>query len=324
MKAAVYRTYGSPSVVEIAEVPTPSPRPREVLVRIHAATVSTADWRARSLVLPPGFGPFARLAFGIFGPRKPILGTELSGVVEAVGDEVTRFKVGDEVFAFPEAGFGSHAEYKAIDEAGSIALKPAKLSFEEAAALSFGGTTALVFLRDKARVARGERVLIVGASGCVGTAAVQLARHFGAEVTGVCSTANVELVRADGAHEVIDYTRQDFAERGEAWDIILDTTGTVTLAQCERALKPGGRLLRVLGSFTQSLGLERLSKGRKVLAGVAMGRREDLELLAGLAESGVYRPVIDRCLPLERASEAHAFVESGRKRGSVVLTMVRG
>lgn len=324
MKAAVYRTYGPPNVVEIAEVPKPSPRPREVLVRIHATTVTTADWRARSLEMPPGFGLMGRLAFGVFGPRKPILGTELSGIVEAVGEEVTRFEVGDEVFAYADAGFGCHAEYRALDAEGLIAPKPANLSFEEAAALSFGGTTALTFLRDKARLERGERVLIVGASGGVGTAAVQIARHFGAEVIGVCSTANLELVRSIGAAEVIDYTREDFSERGESWDVIFDTTGTVSLAQCERALKPGGRLLRVLGSFSQSLGLERLSNGRKIFAGVATGRSEDLELLARLAESGEYRPVIDRSHPLECAAEAHAWVETGRKRGNVVLTVGRG
>jgi len=323
MKAIVYHQYGPPSVVALAEVPKPTPKDREVLIRTHVTTVTTGDWRARSLTMPAGFGLLGRLAFGVFGPRKPILGTELAGVIEAVGAAVTSFKEGDEVFAFTGAGYGCHAEYRTISESGMIALKPANLSFEEAAALSFGGTTALGFLREKGKIKRGDRVLIVGASGGVGTAAVQIARHFGAEVTGVCSTANLELVRAIGADKVIDYTSEDFAQTGETYDIILDTTGTASFARCEHALKPGGRLLLVLASFAQSLGLERPSKasGKKVIAGVAAARVEDLRSLSKLAEAGAFKPVIDRSYPLEHAAEAHAYVDKGRKRGSVVLTI---
>ncbi|MFS8067534.1 MAG: NAD(P)-dependent alcohol dehydrogenase, partial [Byssovorax sp.] len=210
MKAIVYHRYGQPDVVALAEVPKPTLGDREVLIRIHASTVTTADWRARSLSLPPGFGLMGRLVFGIFGPRKPILGTELAGEVEAVGKAVTRFKAGDQVFAFAGASYGCHAEYRTMAEDGLIARKPANLSFEEAAALSFGGTTALNFLRDKGGIKPGDRVLIVGASGGVGTAAVQIAKHLGAEVTGVCSTANLELVLSIGADRVIDYTSEDF------------------------------------------------------------------------------------------------------------------
>lgn len=323
MKAMVYTEYGPPDVVRPAEVAKPIPRDDEVLIRIRATTVTTADWRARSLRLPPGFGLLGRLVFGIFKPRKPILGTELAGAVEAVGKAVTRFRVGDEVFAFTGAGYGCHAEYRTIPEAGLIALKPANLSFEEAASLSFGGTTALDFLRDKAGIRRGDRVLVVGASGGVGTAAVQIARHFGAEVTGVCSTANLELVRAIGADRVIDYTKEDFATTGDTYDIIVDTTGTAPFARCEQALKPGGRLLVVLGTFAQVLGMERPSKasGKKVIASVAAERADDLRYLAKLAEAGEFRPVIDRSYPLESAAEAHAYVDTGRKRGSVVLTV---
>ena len=323
MKAIVYHRYGGPDVVALAEVPRPAPKNNEVLVRIHATTVTTADWRARSLNLPGGFGFMGRPVFGIFGPRQPILGTELAGVVDAVGRDVTRFKAGDEVFAFTGGGFGCHAEYRTIAEDGVIALKPANLSFEEAAALSFGGTTALSFLRDKGGIKRGDKVLIVGASGGVGTAAVQIAKHFGAEVTGVCSTANLELVRAIGADRVIDYTREDFAKTGETWDIILDTTGTAPFSRCEDALKQGGRLLVVLGSLAQALGLERPSKasGKRVIAGVAAERVDDLRLLAELAAAGEFKPVIDRSYPLENAAEAHAYVDTGRKRGSVVLTI---
>jgi NADPH:quinone reductase-like Zn-dependent oxidoreductase len=323
MKAIVYHRYGPPGVVALAEVPKPTPKGREVLIRIHATTVTTADWRARSLDMPAGFGLLGRLVFGVFGPRKPILGTELAGEVEAVGNAVTRFKAGDQVFAFTGARYGCHAEYRTMAEAGLIARKPANSSFEEAAALSFGGTTALNFLRDKAGIKRGDSVLIVGASGGVGTAAVQIAKHFGAEVTGVCSTANLELVRSIGADRVIDYTREDFARDREIYDIILDTTGTASFSRCESALKQGGRLLVVLGSFAQALGLERPSKesGKRVIAGVAAVNVDNMQLLARLAETGEFKSVIDRSYPLENAAEAHAYVDTGRKRGSVVLSV---
>jgi NADPH:quinone reductase-like Zn-dependent oxidoreductase len=323
MQAAVYSKYGPAGVVTLAEVKKPVPRDNEVLVRVRAATVSSADWRARSLSMPPGFRLLGRLVFGIFGPRKKILGTELSGTVEAVGRAVTRFRVGDDVFAFPGVGLGAHAEYRVLPETGPVVRKPANLSFEEAAALSFGGTTALCFLRDKGSIQSGEKVLIVGASGAVGTAAVQIARHFGAVVTGVCSTGNVELVRSLGAARVIDYTSEDFASSGESWDIILDATGTAPFARSGRALKSGGRLLVVLGNFAQALGLERPPKGsdKRIVAGVAPERLEDLQYLARLAEAGEYRPVIDRSYPLEQAAEAHAYVDTGRKRGNVVLTV---
>lgn len=323
MKAIVYKKYGPPDVVALAEVPKPTAKDREVLIRIHATTVTTGDWRARSLTLPVGFGLMGRLVFGVFGPRKRILGTELAGEVEAVGKAVTRFKAGDQVFAFPGAGYGCHAEYRTMAEDGLIARKPANLSFEEAAALSFGGTTALIFLQGKGGIRRGDKVLIVGASGGVGTAAVQIAKHFGARVTGVCSTTNLELVRSIGADRVIDYTKADFATDGETYDIILDTTGTTSFSRCENALAHGGRLLLVQASFAQALGMERPSKasGKKVIAVVAIPRVEDLRLLAELAEGGELRPVIDRSYPLENAAEAHAHVDTGRKRGNVVLTI---
>jgi NADPH:quinone reductase-like Zn-dependent oxidoreductase len=204
-----------------------------------------------------------------------------------------------------------------------IALKPANLSFEEAAALSFGGTTALPFLRDKAGIKHGDRVLVVGASGAVGSAAVQIARHFGAEVTGVCSAANRDLVLSLGAGRVIDYTKEDFTKAGETYDIILDTTGSAPFSRCEPVLRPGGRLLVVLGSFADAVGLKRPPKasGKKVFAGVAKEKVEDMQLLADLAESGAFRPVVDRSYPFANAAEAHAYVDTGRKRGSVVLTV---
>ena len=321
MKAIVYHRYGGPEVVHLADLPKPVPADNEVLIRIHATTVSTGDWRARSLDLPAGFGFMGRAVFGFFGPRQPVLGTELSGVIESVGAAVTRFKAGDEVFASSGAKFGAHAEYRTLPEDGLIALKPKNLSFEEAASLSFGGTTALYFLRNQAQLKAGERLLIIGASGSVGSAAVQIARHLGAEVTGVCSTANLKLVSALGADHVIDYTTEDFTRNGETYDVILNVNGAVSFAGVEASLRPGGRLVLVLGSFAQAIGLERAPKssGKTVVAGVTATTPDDMRYLADLAASGVLKPVIDRVYPLADAAEAHAYVDTGRKRGSVVL-----
>ena len=323
MKAMIYRSYGGPEVVTLAEVPKPTPKDNEVLIRIVATTVTSGDWRARSLKMPPGFGVMGRLVFGVTRPRQPILGTELAGIVEVAGKAVTRFQPGDAVIAFPGGRYGSHAEYRTMPEDGMVVHKPACLSFEEAASLSFGSTTALPFLRDKAKVKSGDRVLIVGASGAVGSAAVQIAKHFDAEVTGVTSTANLQLVRSLGADSVIDYTQTDFASTGETWDIIVDTTGTAPFSRCERALKPGGRLVAVLGTLAQALGIGGPSKasGKRLISGVVPLTVDDLRYIAGLAEQGELRPVIDRIYALEDAAEAHAYVDTGRKRGSVVLTV---
>lgn len=222
MKAIVYETYGPPEVLGLKELPKPIPKDKEVLIRIHATTVTSGDWRARSLNMPAGFGLLGRLFFGLSKPRQPILGTELAGEIESVGKEVKKFKAGDQVFAFSGAGMGCYAEYKCMPEDGEVARKPANLTYEEAAAISFGGTTALSFFR-RANLQRGEKVLINGPSGGVGTAAVQLARHFGAEVTGVCSAGNMELVKSLGASHVIDYAREDFTANGETYDVIVDT-----------------------------------------------------------------------------------------------------
>jgi NADPH:quinone reductase-like Zn-dependent oxidoreductase len=322
MKAAVYSMYGPPSVVTLADVPKPNPTDREVLIRIHATTVTSGDWRARSLEMPAGFGVLGRLVFGILKPRQPILGTELAGVIESVGRSVTRFRPGDEVFAFTGGRFGGHAEYRTVTEDRLIALKPANLSFEEAASLSFGSVTALPFLR-QANLKPGDKVLVVGASGAVGSAAVQIATHFGAEVTGVTSTPNLSLVRSLGANRVIDYTQVDFATTGETWDIIFDTTGTAPFAKCAQSLKSGGRLVVVQGSFSQALGIGAPSKasGKQVIVRPSSATPDDLRYIADMASSGELKPVIDRIYPLEDAAKAHAYVDTGRKRGSVVLTV---
>jgi NADPH:quinone reductase-like Zn-dependent oxidoreductase len=322
MKAAVYERYGAPDVVHIQEIAQPTPKDDEVLVRVRATTVSTADWRARTLEVPRGFGVMARLVFGLFGPRKPILGTELAGEVVAVGNQVRQLKVGDAVVAFSGIGLGCHAEYRCVRESGVVVRKPANLSFDEAAALSFGGMTALSFLR-RGNIRSGHKVLINGASGAVGTAAVQLAKHFGAEVTAVCSGANLALVKSIGADHVIDYTREDLAQRGETWDIIMDTVGTAPFSRSRRALAGDGRLLLVLATLSELLQAPwvALTSKRRVIVGPAPERVDDLRVLATLAEAGALKPVIDRRYPLDRIVEAHAYVAGGHKRGSVVITV---
>lgn len=324
MKAVVYDRYGGPEVVRIADVATPVPKADEVLIRIHATTVTAGDWRMRSLNVPLGFGLISRLAIGITGPRKPILGSELSGVIEAVGAKVTKFKPGDAVFAFPGIALGSHAEYRCMHEDAAVALKPANLDHGQAAALSFGGTTALHFLR-AAKLSAGETVLVNGASGAVGTAAVQLAKHFGAEVTAVCSAGNAALVKSLGADHVIDYASEDFTRNGRVYDVILDAAGTAPFARSRASLREGGRLLVVLGNLRDvaSIPWVALTDSRKVIGGTAKGEPADLRLLAQLAEAGAFTPVIDRRYRFDDIAEAHRYVDTGRKKGNVVVTLAQ-
>jgi NADPH:quinone reductase-like Zn-dependent oxidoreductase len=246
----------------------------------------------------------------------------LAGVVESVGKDVSRFRVGDQVFAFSDAAFGCHAEYKCIPEDGAMALKPANLTYDEAAALSFGGTTALDFFR-RGKLQSGENVLVNGASGGVGTAAVQLARHFGADVTGVCSSVNVDLVRSLGASHVIDYTKEDFTQNGETYDVIFDTVGTVPFSRGKASLKEGGRFLMVVAGLPEMLQIPWVSvtSSKTIIAGPATAQAEDLYFLAGLAEAGKFKPVIDRRYPFEQIVEAHRYVDTRRKKGNVVITL---
>jgi len=322
MKAIVYERYGPPDVLELKEVAKPTPKDNEVLIRIRATTVTSGDWRARSLEMPPGFGLMGRLFFGVSRPRQPILGTELAGEVESVGKDVKTFKVGDQVFAFPGAGMGCYAEYKCMPADGAVALKPANLTYDEAAALSFGGTTALAFFR-RAKLQSGETVLVNGASGGVGTAAVQLAKHSGADVTGVCSAANVDLVRSLGASHVIDYTKEDFTKNGKTYDIIVDTVGTAPFSRSKGSLQKRGRLLLVLGGLPDLLQVPwvSLTSRKKVIAGPAVVRAEDLRFLAQLALAGEFRPVIGRRYPFEQIVEAHRYIDTGHKKGNVVITL---
>lgn len=323
MRAAVYTNYGAPDVVKITQVEKPVIKADEVLIRIRATTVSSGDWRVRSLNMPAGFGLIARPALGLFGPRRQILGTELAGDIEATGKDVTKFKVGDAVFAFTGAGFGCHAEYRAMPQDGLIGAKPANLSYDEAAALSFGAMTALDFLKAKGNIQRCEKVLVIGASGTVGSAAVQIAKHFGAEVTGVCSTANLALVTSIGADKVIDYTKEDFTGNGETYDIILVTAGAMPFSRCKGSLRENGRLLLVFSGLLEiaQIPWAALTSSKKVFAGPAAERAQDFLVVKELADAGAFKPLIDRRYPFERIVEAHAYVDAGHKKGSVVTTV---
>ncbi len=324
MRAHLCRRYGGPDVIELAEIPRPVPKDDEVLIRIRATTVSAGDWRVRSLAMPPGFALIARLALGLTRPRQPILGTELAGVIERVGARVTAWRVGDAVIGFPGGAMGCHAEYRAMAANGALAPKPANLDFEEAASLCFGGTTALHFLR-KAAIKPGESLLVIGAAGSVGGALVQLGRHFDAVVTGVTSSAHVELVASLGATVVIDHKRQDMLAAGATYDVIADTADTIPFARAKAALNPGGRLLAIagiMGAMVESL-LPPRDGGKRVIAGPAAERAEDVLTLADLASRGVLRPVIDSRYRFEDMRAAHARVETRRKAGSVVVTVAQ-
>lgn len=319
MRAAVYDTYGGPEVVRVAEVPTPEIGANEVLVRVRAFSINTGDWRLRSMIIPGGMGPIARMQFGWTRPRKPILGIEASGIVERVGDGVTRFAVGEAVCVSPGWAMGCHAEYVKISENGMIAPKPANLDFAEAASLSFGGSTALWFLR-KAQLKAGEHVLVVGASGAVGSAAVQIARALGARVAGVTSSANVDLVRSIGAETVIDYTQTDLVAEGGSYDVILDTTGTAPYKRVQPILAPGGRQLAILASPIDMLfGGFGTAKGHKVVTGTPPDDAALFADVVALGASGAFRPLIDSRYALDDIVAAHARVDTGRKRGSVVV-----
>jgi NADPH:quinone reductase-like Zn-dependent oxidoreductase len=320
MKAVTANRHGPPDILRLVEMRRPVPKADELLVRIRAATVSAADMRLRSGVFPRGFALPARIALGWAGPRRPILGTDLSGEVEAVGKDVSEFAEGDQVIAFVGARFGCHAEYRVVAASAALCLKPVSLGWEQAAALPFGGTTALHYLRDKAKAREGETILIIGASGAVGSAAVQIARHMGLSVTAVTSTPNVALMASLGCDDVIDYRSVDWRRLDRKWDIIFDTTGTVGLPESQASLAKGGRLALVAANLPQMIG-GIFARGVKVLTGPAPERAEDLRTLAKLAAEGVFSPVISATFPLSEAARAHAIADSGRKVGNVVLTV---
>lgn len=322
MKVARCFRYGPPETVQLVDVPRPEPGNNEVLVRIHAATVSSADWRLRSGSIPRGFGTITRLVFGLRRLRQPILGTEFSGTVWSLGSGARRFKVGDPVIGFPGSEFRSHAEFRLMREDGRLVPKPAALSHPKAAALCFGGTTALHYLRDRARLQAGQSILILGGAGSVGSAAIQLAQYFGASVSATSSADNLSLLRELGAASAFDYHVYDYSGGGLFYDVILDTVGASTFASACKALRPGGLYLAISADLMGTLrGLRRGPRGQRQMAGPAPERTADIAWLANLAAEGRYRPVVDQCLPFHDIVQAHARVETGRKRGNVVLTM---
>jgi NADPH:quinone reductase-like Zn-dependent oxidoreductase len=324
MKAIVYTEYGPPEVLRLKEVEKPIPKEDEVLIKVYATAVTTSDANLRGFVfVPPGFRLLTRLSLGLRKPKKTILGTELAGEIEAVGRDVKLFRKDDQVFGIDAINRGAYAEYKCMPEEMGLAIKPANLTYEEAAAVPNGALTALTFLRDKGNIQRGQELLINGASGMIGTYAVQIAKYYGAKVTGVCSTTNLELVRSLGADKVIDYTKEDFTKSGKTYDAILDTVGNLSFSSCRSSLKqnglylptPGGMLEIVQMLWTSIIG------GKKVLIASGSERKEDLIFLKELIEAGKIRPVIDRRFPLEQMAEAHRYVDSGHKKGNVVITV---
>ncbi len=320
MKAIVYTKYGPPDVLQLKEVAKPVPKDDEVLIKVHATTVTTADGMMRR-----GDSLISRIILGLRKPRRKfkIPGLELAGEIESVGKNVKRFMKGDQVYGFTGFGPGAYAEYKCMPEKGSLVIKPTNMTYEEAAAVVDGASTALFFLRDKANIQSGEKVLINGASGSIGTFAVQLAKYFGAEVTGVCSTANLELVKSLGANKVVDYTKQDFTKNGETYDIIFDTVGKSSFSRCKGSLKKNGRyIVTVMGltPLVQTL-WTRVVGGKKVIFTMSIEKTEALIFIKELIEAGKLKPVIDKCYPLEQIADAHRYVEKGHKKGNVVITV---
>lgn len=324
MKAAYNEKYGPATVLTVRDIPRPQFDATEILVKVHASSVTTADWRLRASAFPLYAWLPGRLMFGLFKPKLNVLGADFAGEVVAVGDTVTRLKAGDKVFGSAGMGMGAHAEYLKVPETGAIDLIPDGISFEEAAAVPFGALCALEFLRDVAKVKPGQNVLVNGASGGVGVFAVQLAKHFGANVTGVCSKDNFELVRSLGADQVVDYKTENFTDRRETYDLIFDTIGTTSFQTCKPVLSANGILLPIeigLREIMQSL-LTCFGKGQKVKIGISGDALDDLKIIRDLLDQRIIKPVIDSRYSLENIADAHRRVESRHKNGSVILTLV--
>jgi len=328
MKAIVWTKYGPPDVLEFKEVDKPAPKANEVLVRIHATTVTAGDCEMRALKFPLILSLPMRLWIGFSKPKPDTIpGTELAGEIEAVGTDVKRFKVGDQVYGSAGMGLGANAEYICLPEEpgemeGGVALKPVNMTYEEAATVPFGGRDALHFLR-LGNIQQGDKILINGAGGSIGTFAVQLAKHFGAEVTAVDSTAKLDMLRSIGADHVVDYTREDFTKNGQVYDVIFDVVGTLSFSRSARSIKQNGTYLLANPVSSQMLSgsWTKLTTGKKVIMQTASGTIADLNYLRELIEDGVIRTVIDRTYPLEQTAEAHRYVETGQKQGNVVITI---
>ncbi len=316
MKAAVCERYGPPEVVQIKDVPMPVPKAGELLVESRATTVNSGDARLRAPRVPRGMSALVRLTMGVTKPRRPVLGFEVAGRVTEVASGVTDFQPGDRVVASRGFKFGCHAEYITVAEHGQVARIPDNVSFDEAVSLCFGGSTALHFF-ERGKLTAGDSILINGASGAVGTIAVQLAKHRGAEVTAVCSSANVDMVGDLGADHVIDYTTQDFTQNGQLYDVIMDTHGNAPYTRVKDSLKPGGRFLMVVGDLFQTVAS---TWQRATIGGTGKVTGESYRTLMSLAQQGVLKPVIDTVLPFEQIVEAHRRVDGGHKVGSIVLT----
>ncbi|MGM0882310.1 MAG: NAD(P)-dependent alcohol dehydrogenase [Bacillota bacterium] len=318
MRAIVYEKYGTPDVLQLKEVEKPIPKDNEVRIRVHAAIVTPSDCSFRKA------DPFMiRFIYGLTSPKNKILGVELAGEIESVGTGVTLFKKGDQVFGISTKNFGAHAEYTCLPENDPVAIKPANMAYEEAVGVCDGALTALIFLRDTAKIQSGQKVLINGASGSVGSYAVQLAKYFGAEVTGVCSTANLEMVKALGADKVIDYTKVDFTKSGQSYDVIFDAVGKSSFSSCKSSLTQKGIYLSTvptLAIILQMLWTSKSSKKAKFVTAGLMQSKENLIFLKELIEAEQLKSVIDRCYPLEQTAEAHRYVEKGHKKGNVVIT----
>jgi NADPH:quinone reductase-like Zn-dependent oxidoreductase len=330
MKAIVYTKYGSPDVLQLQEVARPAPKDNEVLIRVHATSVNFGDTMARNFraLSPREFNmPFlfwllAKISFGLKQPKITILGSEFAGEIEAVGKDVKRFKKGDRVFGYPGQSFGAYAEYLCLPENGVLAIKPANMTYEEAAVVPYGAIMALNLLR-KVNVHSGQKVLINGASGGIGSAAVQIAKYLGAEVTAVCGAPRLEFVKSLGADKVIDYTKEDFTQNGETYDLIFDILGKSSFSRCKSSLKPKGILLFASFKMKQLFQMLWTSRAgtKKVVCAIAPGSVEDLISVKELIEAGKIRAIIDKRYPLEEAAEAHRYVEMGHKKGNVVITL---
>jgi NADPH:quinone reductase-like Zn-dependent oxidoreductase len=324
MKAVAHTAYGPPKELQVKEVEKPAPKDNEVLIKIHATTVTTSDCNIRNLTFTPKlFLLPMRLQFGISKPKEHKLGLELAGEIEAVGKDVTRFKMGDQVFGTSEPAYGAHAEYICLPQDSVLTSKPTNMTYEEAAAMPNIGNTALHFIRDLGNIQVGQKVLINGASGGIGTFAVQIAKYYGAEVTGVCGTTNVEMVKSLGADVVIDYTKEDFTQNGETYDVIFDAVGKSAFSRCKSSLTENGLYLDTLPkpSTLFQMMWTSIAGSKKAILGNAVPSIENLEFLKELAETGKLKTVIDRSYPLDQIVEAFKYVEGGHKKGNVVVTV---